>query len=124
MEFLKRASLVYLATPYTRYPKGLRQAFEDACRLAGKFVDQGIKVHSPIAHSHGVAIFGRIDPTSHAIWMPQNEGAINYCDVLVVGKFESWDKSEGIADEIARFKSASKKIYFIDPDSMEIGTEP
>jgi hypothetical protein len=123
-EFLKRVSLVYLATPYTRYPQGIRKAFEDASRLAGKLIDDGVNVFSPIVHSHPIAIFGRIDPLSHAIWTPRNEPFINASDTCLVGKFESWDKSDGITYEIDRFKTQRKKIYYIDPWSMEVSPEP
>lgn len=53
---LSGAGLVYLATPYSKYPRGIEAAFVDASRLAACLVRLGISVYSPIAHTHPIAI--------------------------------------------------------------------
>src|SRR3990167_1959103 len=58
----------YLATPYTRYPAGIRAAFADAAKLAARLLVTGLKVYSPITHTHPLAIYGHLDPLDHAIW--------------------------------------------------------
>ena len=45
-------ALAYLATPYSKYPAGLQQAFVDAAKLAALLLRSGMNVYSPIAHTH------------------------------------------------------------------------
>src|SRR5436309_1862842 len=63
-----KATLYYLATPYSKYPRGLTAAFEDAANLAARLLQVGFRVYSPIAHTHPLAVYGKIDPLDHAIW--------------------------------------------------------
>lgn len=119
MSELQRAPLCYLATPYSKYKGGdITAAFEDAARLAAKLMQAGIKVYSPIAHTHPLAIFGKIDPLDHAIWMPFDEAMMDAAAVLIVAHMDGWEESHGIADEIEFFERRGKSIYDLDPDTM------
>lgn len=112
--------LVYLATPYSKYPKGLDQAFKDAANLAGKLLKMGVKVYSPIAHTHPIAIHGNLDPYDHRIWLPFDEAIMAKADAMVVAKMDGWSESKGIAHEIGVFGQAEKPIYYLDIDSFEV----
>ncbi len=110
--------LAYLATPYSKYHLGISQAFIDAAKLAARLMLSGIKVYSPIAHTHPIATYGRIDPHDHAIWLPFDEAMMTVCNTLIVAHMEGWDQSFGISCEIEFFEKARKPIFDLDPDTM------
>lgn len=115
--------LVYLATPYSRYPgrdgkSGLDCAFEDASALAAALLATGVKVYSPIAHTHPLAKYSNLDPLDHRIWLPFDEAMMSACAALVVAKMDGYETSVGIAHEIEFFKAADKPIFELDPTTM------
>ncbi len=116
----KSVGLAYLATPYSRYHLGISQAFIDAAKLAARLMLSGIKIYSPIAHTHPIATYGRIDPHDHNIWLPFDEAMMTVCDTLIVAQMEGWDKSFGISCEIEFFEKARKPIFDLDPASMQM----
>lgn len=114
-------ALCYLATPYTKYKDGdIDAAFRDAAKLAAQLLRAGIKVYSPIAHTHPIAIHGKIDPLDHKIWLPFDEAMMDACDVLIVAEMEGWRESKGIAHEVAVFKLAAKPIFHLDPLTLSM----
>lgn len=121
MNELAKFGVVYLATPYTKYPRGLEMAFIDACRIAAKMVQAGIKVYSPIAHTHPIACHGGISKTDHSLWLPFDFALMRKADALCVAKMDGWDQSFGVAEEIQMFKADHKPIFFLDPETMTIG---
>ena len=112
--------LVYLATPYSRYPGGIEAGFQAAARLAGKLLAEGVKVYSPIAHTHPLAIYAELDPLDHAIWIPFDESMMRASQALVVAQMPTWEQSKGIALEIEFFYAARKRIFMLDPQSLEV----
>lgn len=114
----QRFRLCYLATPYSKYKGGdLNAAFEDASRLAAELLAAGIRVYSPIAHTHPLAIHGNLDPLDHSIWLPFDEAMMDAADCLIVAHMDGWDTSFGIAHEVKFFEDAGKPIFDLDPDS-------
>ena len=63
----------YLGTPYSKYPYGLEMAYVEACRAAGRLIEFGIRVFSPIAHTHPIARLSNIDPLDYSIWIPADQ---------------------------------------------------
>lgn len=111
--------LCYLATPYTKYMGGnIDAAFIDACKLAARLLQSGVKVYSPIAHTHPLAIWGKVDPLDHDIWLPFDEAMMTAAHVLIVAHMDGWGKSKGVAHEIEFFERAGKPIYDLDPGTM------
>lgn len=108
-------NLCYLATPYTRYKSGLEQAFKDAARIAAHLLLAGVKVYSPICHTHPIAHFGNLDPLDSSIWLPFDEAMMRACGVLIVGQLDGWEDSVGVAHEVKFFETAGKPIYDLDP---------
>src|ERR1700733_5959030 len=100
LDLVKSYPLVYLATPYSKYPDGIEAAYRDACALSARLLHLGIKVFSPIAHSHGIAVHGKIDPLDHNIWLPFDESVMQASHALLVAKMRSWELSYGIDKEI------------------------
>jgi hypothetical protein len=117
---LRQYRLVYLATPYSRYPGGLQKAFEDACKLTARLIRNQVRVYSPIAHTHPIAIYGGIDPLDHGIWIPLDKPLMSASDALVVAEMETWSQSKGIQIEIDEFYKADKPVYYINPNSLMV----
>lgn len=111
-------SLAYLATPYSKYPAGIQAAFEDACLLAAKLIQKHVDVYSPIAHTHPIALHGKLDPLDLDIWLPFDEAMMAKADTLIVAHLPGWEQSRGMKHEVAVFKAAGKPIYDLDPDTM------
>lgn len=114
-------TLGYLATPYSRYPRGLEAAFMDAAELCARLMQIGVHCYSPIAHTHPVAMYGHIDPLNHAIWLPFDEQIMERCDVLIVAHMDGWQESKGIAHEIKFFEQMGKPIFdLVDLESLQM----
>ena len=116
--------LFYLATPYSKYPTGIEQAFIDACKLAGRLLVEGWKVYSPIAHTHPIAMYANLDPLDHKIWLPFDEAIMKAADGMMVAMMEGWAESKGVAHEIEFFKKAGKPIIYLDPVTLAFGNIP
>lgn len=118
MSELQRAPLVYLATPYSKYPAGIEAAFIEAARLTGELIKAGIKVYSPITHCHPASMHGNIPPLDHAIWLPFDEAMMNAAAVLIVAQMQGWHESFGVAHEIKFFEDRGRPIYDLNPETM------
>lgn len=111
--------IYYLATPYTKYPQGIEQAFIDASKLAARLIQSGLSVYSPIAHTHPIAIHGGIDPLDHKIWLPFDNAMMKAATFLLVAHMPGWEESYGIGEEIKFFKAMGKPIYDLDPETLQ-----
>ena len=118
---LSQFSLCYLATPYSKYKGGdLNAAFKDAAKLAAELLAVGIKVYSPIAHTHPLALFSDLDPLDHSIWLPFDEAMMTAADALVVAHMDGWAESYGIAHEVKFFDDQRKPIFDLNPSTGEV----
>jgi hypothetical protein len=113
--------LAYVGTPYTRYKDGnLYAAYQEACCVSAQLIRMGIKVFSPIAHSHSIGVWGDLPLDDHSMWMEFDKTMMEKADCLIVVHLEGWQQSVGIAEEIKYFAAALKPIYNLDPASFEI----
>jgi len=111
---LKAHRLVYLATPYTKYPAGYHMAAVDAARIAADLLRIGVRVYSPIAHTHPLALYGNLDPLDHTIWLPFDEAIMGLSDALcIAGDMSGWETSYGVGFEIKTFRAAGKSVYLM-----------
>lgn len=104
----------YLATPYSRYPGGIEAAFVEACKAAAWLVRERIGVYCPIAHTHPVAMHGRVDPLDHRVWLPADAPLMEGAAGLIVCMMPGWEESYGIAQERAAFGWMEKETYFME----------
>jgi hypothetical protein len=118
LDDLKKFDLIYIGTPYSRYPGGIDAAFVDACRITARLLREGLSVYSPIAHTHPVAIHGNIDPLDHSIWLPFDAAMMDKSDAMIVAVMTGWESSHGIGHEIEAFVVAGKPVYFMKPDDL------
>jgi len=120
MDLLRSVNLIYLASPYSKYPFGLHTAFVDVCFLAGRLIEHGLKVYSPIAHTHPIALYNHMDPLDHLVWLPFDEAIMRACDLLLIAEMEGWKESYGIGEEIKVFAKADKPIMRINPATLKV----
>ena len=111
-------SFWFLSTPYSKFPGGLDAAYRAACEQTALLVRAGIPCFSPIAHTHGIAVHGDIDPTDHAIWLPADMPFMEAAVGMIVCKLPTWECSDGILAEIAAFYGAGKPVVFMEPDEL------
>jgi nucleoside 2-deoxyribosyltransferase len=112
--------LYYLATPYSKYDRGIDLAFEHAAWLAAQLLKAGHRVYSPIAHTHPLAIYGKLDRLDHSIWLPFDQAMMDACDEMLVAHMPGWTKSKGVAHEIDYFIAAGKPVYHLDPHTLKM----
>lgn len=117
---LCRFGLCYLATPYTKFEAGIDLAFTMAAQLAARLLLEGVKVYSPITHTHPLAVHGGIDPLDLSIWLPFDRAMMERSDILVVAMMAGWEKSTGIAHEIEFFTNAGKPVCYLQPADLTI----
>lgn len=120
MSDLRAFKLAYLATPYSKYFLGIEAAFVHAAEIAARLLKAGVRVYSPIAHTHPLAVYGHLDPLDHSIWIPFDEAMMNAADALIVARMRGWDESYGVKHEIEFFAQAHKPIIHIDPVTLQI----
>lgn len=108
----------YLASPYTAHPDGLEVAYREACEASALLVRAGIPVFCPIAHSHGIAVLGGIDPGSHRIWLEADAPFMRAASGLIILRLRGWDKSKGVEAEWLHFTAENKPVRFMDPGQL------
>jgi len=108
-------TLWYLATPYTKFPGGINEAYVAACQQHALLLQAGVTVFCPIGHTHGPAVHGGIDPTDHELWKAADAPFLRICTGLLVCKLPTWDQSRGIEHEIKEFRAAGKPIVYMEP---------
>lgn len=109
---LQSHRLVYLGSPYTKYVAGLDAAFRDVSAFAAMLLKDGVKVYSPIAHTHPIAIHGNLDPRNHEIWLPFDQAMMDAADAMCIADMDGWRESYGVQYEIDYFRKAGKPVYF------------
>jgi len=105
----------YIATPYSKYPGGIDEAFKEAARVSAYLVKNAVRIFCPIAHTHPIAIHGNIDPYSHELWMPIDKPFMKGACGVVVAMMDTWDESYGVRVEIDYFDSVKKPVHYLEP---------
>ena len=120
---MRKLGLIYLASPYSKYPHGIEAAWEDVCEIAGRLMKKGAIVYSPIAHSHPIAMASlELDHLDHQFWMVQNKAMLDAANTLMIAKMLDWEKSEGIKEEIKKWSDwgkSTRSILYLNPTTLE-----
>lgn len=105
--------LVYLASPYSHPDAAVRQQrFEEACRAAGSLMARGVKVFSPIAHTHPIAESVAL-PKGWDYWRDYDRAFLNVCMSMIVLCLPGWEESVGIAEEMRIMQAQGKPVSFM-----------
>lgn len=112
--------LVYLASPYSKFPGGVDVAFELACQKAAEVMSMGHNVFCPIAHSHPIEVYGMDgEKGDHNFWLKQDFAVLDRCDELWVYMMPGWSESYGVTKEIERAKRLKLPIEYLYFDDQE-----
>lgn len=92
---------IYLASPYSDPKESVRiHRWSMACEAAGRLLNLGYLVYSPIAHTHPIATHCDL-PQGWDFWKRLDESFITeWADCLVVLKMDGWKESLGVRAEI------------------------
>ena len=115
---LREYGLCYIASPYTKYQRGIDLAFADVAAFTMSLHKLGIRAFSPIVYSHALATELGIDPLDHEFWMAFDKPFMDKADALIVARFDGWQISQGVTAEIALFQKIGKPVWHVDPFNM------
>lgn len=118
LDHLKKYDLIYVGTPYSKYPGGIEAGFIAASKITARLMVEGLRVYSPIAHTHPLAIHGNVDPLDHSVWLPFDAAIMNKSDAMIVAMLPTWETSFGVRHEIQVFVAAGKPVYFMSPSDL------
>jgi hypothetical protein len=91
--------VIYIASPYSHPDASVREArYRAACEKAAAMLRDGLRVYSPIVHSHPLALLGL--PGDWAFWAEQNAAMLERASSVVVLTLDGWEESRGIAAEV------------------------
>lgn len=114
------AGFFYLATPYSKYPRGLDAAYRFAAEQAAALIKAKIPIFCPITMSHTPSIVGSIDGRDLTIWHALNAPFIELaCGMIHVSVAESWE-SNGMRDERRQFYHAKKPVVVMSPGVVPV----
>lgn len=104
--------MYYVASPYSKYPRGRREAFEVVCEYTAALLRLNLPVYSPIVHSHAICRATDLDPLNHEFWMAADKPVADVSSGLIVCCMDGWEDSIGVQMEIEWFHAANKPIYY------------
>lgn len=105
---------IYLASPYSAPTARERERrATKVAKKAGKIMETGVAVFCPIAHSHPIGLHIK-RPQDHAFWMTQDLPLLFAASALWVYKMKGWEKSRGVAQEIAFAKKHNIPIKYLE----------
>lgn len=102
----------YLATPYSSYLGGRHRAYIAACQQSMFLARHGIRIFSPIAHSHGMAVHGMEDGSSD-IWDMLDEPFVHAAVGMIYCMLPGHEQSKGMARERDQFIADKKEIVYM-----------
>lgn len=106
---------VYLACPYSHPDRDVRVArFEAANKAASALMRQGMKVFSPISHTHPIAEAGEL-PLGWDFWNEYDRAFIERSCKVIVLRVDGWRESTGVNAEVAIADELHIPVEFADP---------
>lgn len=91
--------MLYLSSPYSDPDKTIvEQRFDAVCRVAGRLMNEGKVVYSPIVHCHPIA--ERLDlPRTWEFWEKFDREMLTMANEFYILRLPGWEKSKGVAAE-------------------------
>lgn len=109
--------MIYLASPYSKYPHGRHAAFVAVTQKAAELILEGNIVFCPIAHTHPIEMYSEHKmPDDGDFWLRQDFAILQHCDELVVYCMPGWTESYGVGEEITYAKKNNIPIRYLDYD--------
>lgn len=114
----------YLASPYTKWRGGLDDAAYVIAEIAGRLIQCGTPVFSPIAHAHAICMAAKMECLDLDVWMPMQSVMVRAAAGLMVAEMDGWSDSVGVHQEIGWFRAQGKPCWLLDPVSLELTELP
>jgi hypothetical protein len=106
--------MIYLASPYShKDPEVMLDRFRRVCVVAGRLMEIGEIVFSPIAHTHPIALACGLS-RGFDYWKRFDEEFISVSHKLVVVTMQGWRESLGVQAEIKIAVELGKRVLFIE----------
>jgi hypothetical protein len=103
---------IYLACPYTHPEQSIRwMRFELANKAAGRLMQQGNIVFSPISMSHPIACVCSL-PAEWDFWERHDRPFLDWADSIHVLCLGGWLESTGVQAEIEYARAMGKPIVY------------
>jgi len=116
--------LIYLASPYSHPDTRVRDGrFDAVCAAAARFMTEGHLIFSPIAHTHPIAMRGKL-PTDWALWKKYDHAQLDAATELWVLQLPGWMDSKGVKGEIDYMDIANKPVNYVAPTAEELALIP
>jgi hypothetical protein len=94
----------YIAVPYSHECYAVREyRYLKVTEFAGKLINRGIYVYSPITHSHPMAKMCNLRG-DWEFWEQYDKLMLQHCEKLIVLMLEGWEQSTGVQAEILHAK--------------------
>jgi len=112
--------MIYLASPYSHPDAAvMEQRFHDVCRVAGSMMHDGLIVFSPIAHTHSIAVVGKL-PRSWEFWGKYDHEFIAASEKVIVLMMDGWLQSKGVRAEILIANSLNIPVEYMEFDLQSV----
>ncbi len=113
-------NMIYLASPYTKHPKHVRQLFfEVLCDITAQMFNRGEYVFTPIVYAHPVAARHNLPP-DWDYWKEYDERFISICSSLWVLKFPGWEESTGVQAEVKIAEGLGLPVRYVELSEFSI----
>lgn len=107
-----------MACPYSdKDPKIRESRYARISQIAANLVSTGIHAFSPITYGHTLIGYTKM-PGNWEFWQEFCLVFLQYADELWVYKFDDWEKSRGIAEEIEFATLNNIPIRYIEADLL------
>lgn len=110
------SDLVYLASPYSKFPFGRDIAYRMVAAKAAKLMLEGHNIFCPIAHSHAIEVDGDMPIQDGDFWLRQDFAVLKHCSKMLVYKMPGWENSYGVAREVSFAKDNNIPVEFLEYD--------
>lgn len=108
--------LTYLACPYSHADAKVRaERFDAVNRAAGKLINEGLIIFSPISHSHPIAEVSNL-PLDFVFWDKFCTAYLMASRKVLVLTLPGWKESTGVTAEIDRAITLNIPVGYLPPD--------
>src|ERR1700752_1389041 len=107
--------LIYLAGPLTHSdPIKEEQRAQDHSRYAGKLLQAGYLIYSPIAETWNIGKYAKIGGKWET-WREKDLLLLSKCDRMLILQLEGWNESKGVKGEVKFCLTNNIPISVYDP---------
>jgi hypothetical protein len=112
------SKLIYLASPYSKYPHGRVHAEAAVSTKAAELMSKGVALFCPITHSHWIE--QHMDSVQDGDWWLEKDFAVlERCDELWVYQMPGWDESYGVKKEIEFAEHNNIPITYVPYEELQ-----